>query len=72
MNSGSNSDTVISKDFYLPSEKNIKELRNIIRGESGHKFTYEETKNVAYELIRLNECLSQNEDYLLGRRDEPS
>jgi hypothetical protein len=46
------------KDFYLPGDEQIEELRRIIRKESGHKFTYEETRDVAYQLIRLYECLA--------------
>lgn len=55
-----------SRDFFLPSEGQIQELRGIIRVESGHKFTYEETRDVAYELIRLYECLAGGKPILPG------
>jgi len=57
---------IYSRDFYLPDEGQIQELRGIIRAESGHKFTYEETKDVAYELIRLYECLAGGKPILPG------
>ncbi len=44
-------------DFYLPSQEQIEELRAILV-DSGHLFTYEETSEVAYQLIRLYECLA--------------
>ncbi len=52
------------KDFFLPNEEQIGELRRIIRSESGHKFTYEETKDVAYQLIRFYECLAGGQSIL--------
>lgn len=48
-------------DFYLPSVEQIEELRSIIRSDTGHKFTYEKTREVAYQLIRLYECLAQGD-----------
>ncbi len=54
------------KDFYLPDDMQVRELRRIIRAESGHKFTYEETKDVAYQLIRLYECLAGDQPIVPG------
>ena len=54
-----NQEQVTIKDFFIPDEAQIQQLRDIIRSEGGHKFTYEETEQVAYELIRLYECLAQ-------------
>ena len=59
------------KDFFLPDESQIKELRDIIRSQSGHKFTYEETKDVAYQLIRLCECIAGDRLILPGDLDVP-
>ena len=48
-------------DFYLPNVDQIEELRSILRSDTGHKFTYEETREIAYQLIRLYECLAQGD-----------
>jgi hypothetical protein len=55
-----------SRDFFLPDAEQIQELRQIIRSESGHKFTYDETREVAYELIRLYESLAGGKQILPG------
>ena len=52
------------RDFYLPDDNQIEELRRIIRSESGHKFTYEEARTVAYQLIRLYECLASDKQII--------
>lgn len=55
-----------TRDFFLPDAEQIQELRQIIRSESGHKFTYDETREVAYELIRLYETLAGGKQILPG------
>lgn len=57
-------------DFYLPNVDQIEELRTIIRSDSGHKFTYDETREVAYELIRFYECLAGDKSIVPEGFDE--
>lgn len=69
-NNNSTIDTETFRDFFLPDEAHIAELRRIIRTQGGHKFTYDETRDVAYQLIRLYECLAGGTQIYGGDSDE--
>ncbi len=57
--STTNQDEDRVNDFYLPDEKQIKKLREILWSESGFKFSYKEIEEISFQLISLYECLAR-------------